>query len=272
VTLDAQPWPVRPGPADLLSASELWDAHARWWKTTFTDGADPEYAAEIVPLVVDELAASRRILDLGCGEGQIARALRRAPGDRTVVGIDPSWNQLANGVVAGEGVGFCRGAGEELPFADGSFDAVYCCLAIEHTTDADAVLAEVSRVLRPGGCFLLLINHPMFQGPGSGFVDDQILGEGYWRVGPYLTEGVTVEEVDPGVEIPFAHRPLSRYVNPLAARDLVAVRMYEPRPIDAFLVDAIDPDLEAAIPRLLAVRFEHRPPLGPAPDEHDRRG
>jgi ubiquinone/menaquinone biosynthesis C-methylase UbiE len=61
---------------------------------------------------------------------------------------------------------------------------------IEHSSDPDALLAEAVRVLAVGGRFVLLVNHPMFQGTGSGFVDDQIMGEHYWRVGPYLREEI----------------------------------------------------------------------------------
>jgi SAM-dependent methyltransferase len=251
--------PNLPGAADALSASALWDAHAQWWKRTFVDGADPEYAGEILPLVVAELGGCRRVLDVGCGEGQVARALAAEPCEQVVVGIDPSWRQLSNGVVAGGGVRYLQGQGECLPFADRTFDGICCCLAIEHSEDGDALLGEVARVLAPGGRFLLLVNHPMYQGPASGFVDDQILGERYWRVGPYLNEGVTVEEVDVGIEIPFFHRPLSRYLNPLAALDVLLVAMFEPPPVPAFLRDSVDPELEGAIPRLLAMRFEHRP-------------
>src|SRR5579875_2142446 len=64
----------------LPSGSALWDAHAQWWKATFTGGADPEYDREIIPIVCEELAGARRILDLGCGEGQVARALVASEG------------------------------------------------------------------------------------------------------------------------------------------------------------------------------------------------
>jgi hypothetical protein len=87
-------------------------------------------------------------------------------------------------------------------------------------------------------------------------VDDQILGEHYWRVGPYLTEDVVMEEVDPGVKLPFAHRPLSRYVNPVTALGCVLTRLEEPKPPLAFLEGSVDLDLESAIPRLLLLRFE----------------
>ena len=56
--------------------------------------------------------------------------------------------------------------------------------------------------------------------PGSGWIDDQVIDppEQYWRIGPYLVEAETIEEVELGVHIRFIHRPLSRYVNALAGQ------------------------------------------------------
>ena len=88
----------------------------------------------------------------------------------------------------------------------------------EHIDAVDEAIAEVARVLAPGGRFCFFLNHPLLQTPGSGWIDDQVLDppEQYWRIGPYLAEAVTIEEVEQGVFIRFVHRPLSRYVNALA--------------------------------------------------------
>jgi SAM-dependent methyltransferase len=242
-------------------AEALWDRHADWWKAAFTDGADPEYDDEVFPLVAEHLRGARRVLDLGTGEGQVARALLEAPdAPDVVVGLDVSFGQLRHGLAqATANLPFVHGAGEHLPFADESFDAVLVCLVIEHADDVDEVLAEVARVLEVGGRFFLVINHPMFQGPGAGFVDDQVLGECYWRVGHYLNEQIAYENFDPGVTIPFAHRPISRYINPLAERDLLLTEMLEPPPLERFITDSVDPVLERSVPRLLAMCFERRP-------------
>lgn len=247
-----------PGDDSGGSVTPSWDELAPWWSATFTHGADLEYEYQILPVAVGHLSGRRRILDLGAGEGQLARRLMLQGGDRVVIGLDSSAGQLANARAEGGGAQWIQGRGEALPFADGSFDAVVCCLVIEHAADPDALLAEAARVLGDGGRFLLLINHPIVQGPGSGLVDDTILDERYWRIGPYLPESVNVEQVDKGINIAFAHRPLSRYINPLAEAGLFLTRMEEPEPPFEFLSGSVDMEFERAMPRLCVMIFERR--------------
>ena len=245
-------------PEDVDTAA-VWEQHADWWQSEFTYGADVEYADQILPLVVRHMAGAARVLDLGCGEGQIAR-LALDKGAQHVVGIDGSAAQIAEARHRGGGVHYARGSATSLPLVTGWFDAVVSCLVLEHVPDLDAALDEVSRVLRPGGRFILFVNHPLFQTPGSGWIDDQVLDppEQYWRVGPYLSEGVTIEEVDAGVRLPFFHRPLSRYVNAMVARGLYLTRMVEPAPPTRFLALAPQYADAASIPRLLLLRAEKR--------------
>lgn len=241
-----------------------WDSLARWWLETFSNGADVEYEAQILPLALEQLAGCRRVVDVGTGEGQLARRLSCLPSPPgLVVGLDPSAAQIENAVAQQGGPRYVRARGERLPLASGSVDGVVCCLVIEHADDQDLFLSELARLLAPGGRLVLVLNHPATQGPGSGFVDDQILGERYWRIGPYLTEQVAVEEVDPGVPIRFSHRPLSRYVNPLCEKGLVLTRLEEPAPPLEFLSGSLDLELELAMPRLCLLRFERPgPPVG----------
>jgi hypothetical protein len=108
-------------------------------------------------------------------------------------------------------------------------------------------------VLEAGGAFLFFLNHPLLQTPDSGWIDDQMLDppEQYWRIGPYLVEDESVEEVEKDVFIPFIHRPLSRYVNALAKQGLLVERMVEPPPPPGFLARAPEYPDAATIPRLL---------------------
>jgi SAM-dependent methyltransferase len=197
---------------------DLWEAHATWWQEGFSHGADPEYEEQILPLAAHHLQGATRVLDVGTGEGQIAR----------------------------------------LPFPDHAFDAVVACLVFEHIEDVDDAIAEVARTLEPGGRFLFFLNHPLLQTPNSGWIDDTILDEQYWRIGPYLTEDLSIEEVEKDVFIPFIHRPLSRYVNALARNGLLITHMDEPAPPPGFLAKAEEYAEAATIPRLLMLRTEKR--------------
>jgi SAM-dependent methyltransferase len=232
----------------------LWEEHAGWWQDGFTDGVDAEYEEQIIPIVLDVLAGRDRVLDIGTGEGQIARRLIATDADQ-VIGVDPTASQVVEAVTRGGGPAYARAAADALPFRSNSFDGALACLVYEHIEAMEAALAETARVLRPGGRFALLLNHPLLQTPGSGWIDDQWLDppESYWRVGAYLHETSTIEEVQKGVFIPFVHRPLSRYLNAMVDAGLSLSRMLEPAPPAGFLARAVEYEQASAIPRLLVI-------------------
>ena len=242
---------------------DLWERHADWWQRDFTEGADPEYAEQILPMAAEHLAGARRVLDVGAGEGQVAR-LAAAVGAVTA-GVDPTWAQVTEAARRSGGPAYARADAAALPFRDSAFDAVVACLVFEHIDAVDQAIGEVGRVLEPGGRFLFFLNHPLLQTPNSGWIDDQVLDppEQYWRIGSYLIEDRTVEEVEKGVHIPFVHRPLSRYMNALVANGMYVVRMEEPAPPPGFLARAREYEAAASIPRLLFLRCKKARPYTP---------
>ena len=98
----------------------------------------------------------RDVLDLGCAGGFIAEAL--AARGAHVTGIDPAEAAInaarAHARAQGLRIGYDVGVGEALPYDDACFDAVVCVDVLEHVADLHKVMAEVARVLRPGGLFL----------------------------------------------------------------------------------------------------------------------
>jgi len=172
-----EPGPERPATESQERESKderaYWEEHAQWWQDEFTDGADPEYVEQILPIVAETLGGA-------------------------------------------------------------------------------------TRVLEPGGTFLFLLNHPLLQVPGSGWIDDHILEEQYWRIGPYLVEDVSIEQIAPDVHLPFVHRPMSRYVNAMADHGLMLQRMLEPAPPPGFLAKAPEYVESASIPRLLVLNAQRR--------------
>lgn len=91
---------------------------------------------------IDRLPGGR-ILDLGAGTG----AANEVFGDRDIVALDPSPEMLALNDAAHRVVA----VGERLPFADETFDAVFSAYVFRNLDSVDATVAEISRVLRPGG-------------------------------------------------------------------------------------------------------------------------
>ena len=94
-------------------------------------------------------------LEVGCGGGILCEEIARM-GFKTT-GMDPSHEALktarAHAENAGLKIDYMHGSGEKLPFADASFDVVFCCDVLEHVSDLEKVIAEIRRVLKPGGRF-----------------------------------------------------------------------------------------------------------------------
>jgi len=240
---------------------DLWETNAAWWQAACTAGADVEYEEQILPLVAHHLTGCRRVLDVGCGEGQVARRLVAA-GVPEVVAFDPAAAQLAVARERAGGPRYARADAQALPFADGAFDGVVVCLAYEHVDDLDTAVREAARVLAPDGTFLLLVGHPLLQAPGSGWIDDREWDERYWRIGTYLQEGATVDEVAPGVAFEFVHRPVARYVNAMATAGLPVEHMEEPPPPQRLIDELWGYPEATAIPRILVLRARRRPGFG----------
>jgi len=228
-----------------------WDRHARWWQKEHSAGADAEYEDQILPLVSRHLRGARRVLDIGCGEGQVARRL--AGDGAQVVGLDPTAGQIEVACQRAGGPVYLRACAEALPCRDRSFDTVLVCLALEHVVAFESAIAEVARVLEPGGRFVLLLGHPLLQAPGSAWIDDRILGEMYWRVGAYLTDDRRFHEVAPGVELLLIHRPLSHYVHAMGQAGLLIDDMVEEAPAPRVIAQSWGFPEAATIPRVLLI-------------------
>ncbi len=145
--------------AALAALVDRWTAHMRW-RGDFAAWRDrrlwqERHQADRLRQLTEFCGAlaGRRILDLGCGMGGLAVALRQA--GALAVGHEPN---RAYGAICrlraaryGLTLPFVASTGEALPFRDGAFDAVTCLDVLEHADSLDATLAEIARVLAPGG-------------------------------------------------------------------------------------------------------------------------
>jgi len=120
----------------------------------FAEGSDLNWMVESM-----EFSGAERLLDIGTGAGHTCLAF--APLLAECVGLDvtPEMVQVATGLAADKGmtnVRFLQAEAEHLPFADDTFDVVTCRFAAHHFANVEQAMREVSRVLRPGGTFLLI--------------------------------------------------------------------------------------------------------------------
>lgn len=131
--------------------------------------------------------ACGRVLDVGCGTGRLAARLSETPSVRAVVGLDFSAGMLeqAHGRLGSSGTGLVRGDATRLPFADAAFDAAVSTEAFHWFPDQDAALAEIRRVLRPGGRLLLALVSPPFEFIADAFeVGMRMVGQPLWWTTP----------------------------------------------------------------------------------------
>lgn len=134
------------------------DVAAQWWSD------DIRWVRTLKNMVPGRLSwfdrqtswQDKRVLDLGCAGGFMAEAI--AARGAEVTGIDPAADAIeaarAHAESSGHDIRYDVGVGEELPYEDAGFDIVVCVDVLEHVQDLGKVLAEVARVLKPGGLFL----------------------------------------------------------------------------------------------------------------------
>ena len=131
------------------------------------DDVRPEYAPEALDRAAEALGLTdeSRVVDLAAGSGKLTRALVSRFAE--VVAVEP--NDEMRGVLAGRSAGIrvLAGTAERMPLPDGSADAVFVGDAF-HWFDGQAAVAELARVVRPGGGIALLWNHWWSDGDDRG--------------------------------------------------------------------------------------------------------
>ena len=211
-----------------------WDRYADEYQAThgeFLGDAGfvwgPEGFTEVEAGVLGPLDG-RDVLEVGSGAGQCSRWVR-AQGGRGI-GLDLSHRQLQHSRRLDEDTGVAvpsvRATATALPFAAASFDVVFSSFgALQFVSDIDVAVAEVARVLRPGGRFAFSITHPT----RWSFPDDP--GEGgltatqsYWDRTPY----VEVDDASGQVAYVEHHRTLGDWVALLAGAGFVLTDLLEP--------------------------------------------
>lgn len=227
-------------------ATRTWAEVADWYDAQMGEEGDLWHRAFLDPVLFAQVGpvAGLRVLDLACGNGHNARRLARM-GAR-VIGVDASPGVIAHGREreAAEPLGIAFHVADAVALtmlADASFDLVICQMALMDMPHAEAALAEVGRVLAPGGRFVALLLHPCFFIPeASGWVIERMGPETtVWRkVGRYLEPRAGQIHWRHDGQIVYTthyHRPLSWYVRAIGAAGLTLIALEEPQPPDEFV-------------------------------------
>ena len=208
--------------------TNFWDEISDWWVKYIEDSDLAEYVDIIFPVARTFFAEKRRILDIGTGTGLIAQHLKKVTPAATVIGSDISSKQLRYAKEISADLHFVQHNIEKVPFRNEVFDGVVCSMVLEHVQSLHAAVGEIARILRKNGFLLLVMNHPVFQSPGSGPIKASPHEmQSHWGIADYLIESSQIEEVDTNIYIQYEHRTLATYLNAISNQDLMIENVIE---------------------------------------------
>jgi SAM-dependent methyltransferase len=197
-----------------------------------------------------------RVLDLGCGTGQLAQHLASL-GAREVLAVDVSARmlELAQAEFAHPRVTYRRAAIESLEFAAARFDLVVSSLAVHYVADYRGLMLDVAVWLSPGGVLVYSTEHPIFTArlPEEGWLLDKHGQRTRWTIDRYADEDARAETwFVEGVRK--YHRRLSTLVNGVLDAGLHLERILEPAPSDTWLATHPDSQDERRRPMFLLLK------------------
>jgi SAM-dependent methyltransferase len=166
-----------------------------------------------------------RTLDLGCGEGRLARHL--ADRGYEMVAVDASPTMVAAAREVSPGLEIHHADAAALPPADSSFELVVAFMSLQDTDDLTGAVRETARVLAPGGRLCLAIVHPL---NSAGAFAAREADAAFVIRDSYLDESYYVDEIERAGErlrLESLHRPIQAYTDALADSGLLIERIRE---------------------------------------------
>lgn len=147
--------PTRVAYDDLIPSFDAWAA--TYETTPLQTLVFTPVRSTAIALAARHMAAPSRVLDVGCGTGRLLRELRTVQPHAQLVGVDLAAKMLleAATLAHGSGLHLVRAAAESLPFESHSFDLVFVTMSMRHWSNPRTGVAEVLRVLRPGGVLVV---------------------------------------------------------------------------------------------------------------------
>lgn len=149
-------WPI--GMKFSRNAAKHWE-EIRYWKRQAKSGQlENSWYQDLFTTPFGLTVADydqKRILDIGCGP---RGSLEWADNASERVGLDPLVEKYRSLNIDLHAMSYVNARSEAIPFDDDYFDFVSCINALDHVDDVKQTLQEIIRVLKPGGCFLLMVD------------------------------------------------------------------------------------------------------------------
>ncbi len=207
---------------------DAWEAHAgEWTAWARHPGHDSYWRFHRDTFLALVPAPGRLTLDVGCGEGRVARDLA-ALGHR-VLALDPAPTLSRHAAEAGGGLlGVLRADGAALPVDDGAADLVVAFMSLHDMDDMHGAVREFGRVLKPGGRLCLAVVHPI--NSAGAFLSSEPDAE-FVIAGDYFARRRAAETVEKnGLSMTFdsRHWALEDYFAALQSAGLLAEAVREP--------------------------------------------
>lgn len=225
-----------------------WDESAKAWIASM--GEDGDFSRANVldrPMLARvRMGDFECALDVGCGEGRFSRMLRGI-GVQTV-GIDPTETLIQEARRRDPDGDYQLGSAEDLRFSNNTFDLVVSYLTLIDIPDVARAIAEMTRVLKPGGR-LLIANLTSFGTASDGWSNES---QPRFCIDRYLDVRELQSEWN-GIRITNWHRPLGYYMNLLLGEGLILRHFDEPR---AYGGDPTVVDKYQRVPWLMLMEWE----------------
>lgn len=208
-----------------------WNESAQAWIDNSGEHGDNSRRYILDPVMKQRLAARayRRALDVGCGEGRFCRVMQ-AQGI-AAIGIDPTAALIAQARKRDPRGDYREGVAEKLGFADGAFDLVVSYLTLIDIASLEAAIAEMARVLAPGGSLLIANLNPYLTACiDKDWQKDAAGNRLFWPIDDYLSEKPHWVEWA-GIRIVNWHRPMETYMRLLLGQGLTLAFFAEPKPV-----------------------------------------